>query len=99
MAWHKRLETWAKVALALLASVLFWRPGRRRPLGAPLPSPRKLLLVRPDNRVGEALLLTPLLRTLKAHVHPPPEVHVLVHSKVARVLRGHPEIDAVLAFD
>ncbi|RKH44385.1 glycosyltransferase family 9 protein [Corallococcus sicarius] len=99
MAWHKRLETWAKLALTLLASVLFWRPGRRRPLGAPLPSPRKVLLVRPDNRVGEALLTTPLLRTLKDHVHPPPEVHVLVHSKVARVLQGHPEIDAVVAFD
>jgi heptosyltransferase III len=99
MAWHKQLETWAKLALALLASLLFWRPGRRRPPGTALPPPRKVLLVRPDNRVGEALLTTPLLRTLKAHVHPPPEVHVLVHAKVARVLQGHPDADAVLAFD
>lgn len=99
MAWHKRIETWAKLALALLASLLFWRPGRRRPPRAPLPHPRKVLLVRPDNRVGEALLTTPLLRTLKAHVHPPPEVHVLVHAKVARVLQGHPDADAVLGFD
>ncbi|MCY1031559.1 heptosyltransferase [Corallococcus sp. BB11-1] len=99
MAWHKRLETWAKLALTLLASVLFWRPGRRRPLGAPLPLPRRVLLVRPDNRVGEALLTTPLLRTLKTLLHPPPEVHVLVHSKVVRVLKGHPDADAVLGFD
>ena len=55
--------------------------------------------MRPDNRVGEALLTTPLLRTLKAHVHPAPEVHVLVHAKVARVLSGHPDADAVVAFD
>ncbi|RKG78482.1 glycosyltransferase family 9 protein [Corallococcus terminator] len=99
MAWHKRLETWAKLALTLLASVLFWRPGRRRSLGAPLSPPRKVLLVRPDNRVGEALLTTPLLRTLKALVHPPPEVHILVHTKVVRVLQGHPDADAVLGFD
>ncbi|MGE6763565.1 glycosyltransferase family 9 protein [Corallococcus interemptor] len=99
MAWHKRLETWAKLALTLLASLLFWRPGRRRSPGTPLPHPRKVLLVRPDNRVGEALLTTPLMRTLKAHLHPPPEVHVLVHARVARVLQGHPDADAILAFD
>lgn len=99
MAWHKRLEVWAKLALALVASVLLWRPGRRRRPGSPLPVPRKVLLVRPDNRVGEALLTTPLLRTLKTQVHPAPEVHVLVHARVARVLSGHPDADAVVAFD
>lgn len=99
MSWHKRLELWAKLALALLASALFWRPGRQRRPGSPLPAPRKVLLVRPDNRVGEALLTTPLMRTLKAHVHPAPEVHVLVHAKVARVLAGHPDADSVIAFD
>ncbi|MBJ6765174.1 glycosyltransferase family 9 protein [Myxococcaceae bacterium JPH2] len=99
MAWHKRLELWAKLALALVGSVLLWRPGRRRPLGSPLPAPRRVLLVRPDNRVGEALLTTPLMRTLKTHVQPAPEVHVLVHSKVVRVLSGHPDADAVVAFD
>ncbi len=63
------------------------------------PSPRKILLVRPDNRVGEALLTTPLLRTLKALPGPAPQVHVLVHAKVARALAGHPDADAVIAFD
>jgi ADP-heptose:LPS heptosyltransferase len=98
MVWHKRLELWAKLALALVASALLWRPGRRRKAGAPLPSPRRILLVRIDNRVGEALLTTPLLSTLKA-TRPPPEVHVLVHSKVARVLAGHPEADRIIPFD
>lgn len=98
MAWHKRLELWAKLALALVASVLLWRPGRRRPPGTRLPPARRVLLVRIDNRVGEALLTTPLLSTLKAQ-QPAPEVHVLVHQKVARVLAGHPLADRVLAFD
>ncbi|MCP3101387.1 heptosyltransferase [Myxococcus sp. K15C18031901] len=99
MSWLKRLELWAKLLLALVASALFWRPGRRLRPGRPLPRPRKVLLVRPDNRVGEALLTTPLLRTLKAHVQPAPKVHVLVHAKVARVLSGHPDADEVIAFD
>jgi heptosyltransferase-3 len=99
MPWYKRIELWAKLALALLASALLWRPGRRLPAGSPLPPPRKILLVRPDNRVGEALLTTPLLRTLKALPEPRPVVHVLVHTKVARVLAGHPDADSVIAFD
>lgn len=99
MPWYKRLELWAKLALALVASAFLWRPGRKRPAGAPLPHPRKVLLVRPDNRVGEALLTTPLLRTLKSVLRPAPVVHVLVHSKVARALEGHPDADAVIAFD
>lgn len=99
MPWYKRVELWAKLTLALVASVLLWRPGRRRPPGSVLPAPRKILLVRPDNRVGEALLTTPLLQTLKALPSPAPQVHVLVHSKVARALAGHPAADAILAFD
>lgn len=99
MPWYKRLELWAKLTLAVVASALLWRPGRKRRAGSPLPHPRKVLLVRPDNRVGEALLTTPLLRTLKSALQPAPVVHVLAHSKVARVLDGHPDADAVIAFD
>lgn len=54
--------------------------------------------MRIDNRVGEALLTTPLLSTLRALPHPP-EVHVLVHAKVARVLSEHPEATRVIPFD
>lgn len=98
MVWHKRLELWAKLLLTLLASLLLWRPGRRRAPSKPVPLPERVLLVRIDDRVGEALLTTPLLTTLKAQ-EPRVKVHVLVHRKVARVLTGHPAADEVIAFD
>ncbi|MBM7117529.1 glycosyltransferase family 9 protein [Archangium primigenium] len=98
MVWLKRLEYGAKLALALLASALLWRPGRRRTAETPLPFPRRILLVRIDNRVGEALLTTPLLSVLRAASRPP-EVHVLAHAKVARVLASHPEADRIISFN
>jgi ADP-heptose:LPS heptosyltransferase len=87
----KRLEWFAKNALATVLAVLLWRPGRRararRTLGS---RPRgRVLLVRPDNRVGEALLLTPLVDALARLGF---AVHVLVHAKVRRVLEGHPSV-------
>lgn len=48
-----------------------------------------MLLVRVDNRVGEALLTTPLITRLAGAGH---EVHVLTHPKVRRVLEGHPQV-------
>jgi heptosyltransferase III len=94
----KRLEGWAKRALALLAAVLFSRPGRRARARGRLASARRILLVRIDERVGEALLLTPLLSSLKAH-SPPAEVHALVHERCVRVLEGHPALDGLHALD
>ena len=85
----KRLEGWAKRALALLAAALFHRPGRRSRAPARLASARRVLLVRIDDRVGEALLLTPLLSALKAQV-PPFHVEALLHERCARVLEAHP---------
>jgi heptosyltransferase III len=93
----KRLEVWGKLAAAVVASALLWRPGRRPRVAGPLRTPQRILLVRIDQRVGEALLMTPLLRALRKLPHRP-EVHALVHRKVARVLRGHPDIDALHEF-
>lgn len=94
----KRLEVLAKLLLATLASGLFYRPRFWRRPDRALARRGKVLLVRIDARVGEALLTTPLLSALRALPHPP-EVHVLVHQKVARVLEGHPLIDRLIAFD
>src|ERR687892_172185 len=77
-----------------MAAAALWRPGRRRWTAEKLRAPRRILLVRIDERVGEALLTTPLFRALRRRADRP-EVHVLVHRKVTRVLRGHPDIDAL----
>lgn len=88
----KVLERLAKRVLAIVLSVLFFRPGRVRRSRAVLASETKkrVLVVRIDNRVGEALLTTPLLEALKDAGH---EVHLLAHPKMRRVLEGHRAID------
>ncbi len=58
--WHKRLEGTGKRALARVAALAFRRPARALPSGL-----RRVLLVRVDDRVGEALLTTPLATALK----------------------------------
>jgi heptosyltransferase III len=94
----KRLEGWAKRVLALLASVLFFRPGRAPRVPARLANVRRVLLVRIDDRVGEALLLTPLLSALKAW-KPEVRVDALVHARTRRVLEGHPLLDGLYPLD
>lgn len=94
----KPLEEAAKRLLVLIATVLLWRPWRAAARRRALERGARVLLVRIDDRVGEALLTTPLLSRLKA-LHPAPEVHVLAHARCARVLAGHPEVDRVLTFD
>lgn len=94
----KRLEVLSKLLLATVASLLLWRPRFWTGADAALVRRRKVLLVRIDARVGEALLTTPLVSALHALPHPP-EIHVLVHQKVARVLEGHPTIDRLIPFD
>jgi heptosyltransferase-3 len=94
----KRLEVFAKLTLALLASWLLARPWRRRQREARLQAPRRVLLVRIDNRVGEALLTTPLLTALREAL-PEVEVDLLVHARAVRVLAGHRDAHRVIGFD
>ena len=91
--WHKRLEGTGKRTLARVASLAFRRPARASPPGL-----GRVLLVRVDDRVGEALLITPLAVALK-RLRPAPGVDVLVHRKTARVLDGHPAVDRILTLD
>lgn len=88
----KRIESFAKTALALVASVLLWRPWRRF---RRLAKVKRLALVRVDDRVGEALLVTPLLEALDGRY----EVDVIVHERCKRVLEGHPKVRKVHALD
>jgi ADP-heptose:LPS heptosyltransferase len=93
----KALEQLGKTLLALFAAGLLFRPGRRRRAVAALGAAKKVLLVRIDNRVGEALLTTPLLDALAERKDL--EVHLLVHAQAARVLEGHPSIPRLIALD
>ena len=72
----KRLEWLAKNLFAVLMAALTWRPGRRARALTRLSGKKRVLLVRVDNRVGEALLTTPLIDRLAQAGH---EVHVLMH--------------------
>src|SRR5689334_21862093 len=92
MELFKGVERGLKRAGAAAAGALLLRPGRRTRAQALLTSARRVLLVRIDQRVGEALLLTPLFSALRART-PEVEIHALVHPKIARVLEGHPELD------
>src|SRR5687767_14173746 len=90
----KRLERVLKLALAWGMAALLWRPGRRARLSDRLRTAKRVLVVRLDNRIGEALLTTPLIAALAGR-----EVHVVTHPKCTRVLEGVPGISRLWAYD
>jgi ADP-heptose:LPS heptosyltransferase len=97
-SWVKKLELVGKLSLAVSGACLLWRPGRRARVEAQLAHARKVLLVRVDNRVGEALLMTPLLTALAQRPRKL-EVDVLVHARAVRVLEGHPLARRIIGLD
>src|SRR5207302_9553786 len=52
-----------RAALELLVRLVYW-PGKRQPIDAA--ALRRVLVIRPDPRVGNVLLTVPLLRALRA---------------------------------
>lgn len=96
-AAFKGIERVGKRLLAVVLAVLLWRPSRAARAERRLRAARRILVVRVDDRVGEALLLTPLLASLKS-LDPQPEVHVLVHPRAERLLAGHPAVDRLIPF-
>ncbi len=89
-----RLEVFLRHLVGWLLALLWWRPGRRS-RKALLSTSKRVVIVRIDNRVGEALLTTPLVQALsKTH-----EVHLVVHPKCARVLDGLPGLTGLHVFD
>lgn len=80
----------------LRAAFRFLLP-RRRPFEGPLEpgAVRKVLVVRQDSRLGNLLLLTPLLRGLKT-AFPGAEVDVLISEAYGEVFQGNPCLDRLL---
>jgi len=82
-----------RFVVALAAAVL--RPPRR-PL-PPLAAMRKLLVVRPDERVGNQLLTTALLRALSEGI-PHAQIHLLAAARQSSVVVSR-RIDRVVPFE
>ncbi len=90
----KGLEGASKWVLAWVMAMLLWRPRRRERALQRLRTAKRVLVVRLDNRVGEALLTTPLIDALRGR-----EVHVVTHERCTRVLEGLPGIARLWGYD
>lgn len=94
----KRLEHAGKVSAGWLLGIAMARPWLRRMRDARLDAPRRVLLVRIDDRVGEALLTTPLIESVRRSL-PDVELDLLVHRKALRVLSGLPGVHRLFVYD
>ncbi len=85
----KPFERAGRFLLQQLMAIFFG--VRRRALA--LPAVPRILVVRLDRRVGNLLLLTPFLSSLRASL-PQAQITLLCHRDMAGVLKHHPAIDA-----
>lgn len=58
---------------------------------------RRILIVRPEDKIGDLILTTPLLREIR-HSSPRSEITLLVHPVVEPVFAGCPYVDRVLVY-
>ncbi len=77
-----------------IASALLPRPRAEVP---PMASIRKVLVIRTDERVGNQILTTPLLRALKLGI-PHAELHLLASARKASVVLNR-RVDRVIPFE
>ncbi len=95
MGLVKRLELVWKYFAGWLMACLWFRPFRTRRAAALLQQATDVFVVRCDNRVGEALLSTPLVTTLAQKYR----VHLVLHQKCVRVLEGLPGVTSIHGVD
>lgn len=89
----KPVELFGRTILQYLLSLVLWLPRRE----VVLPERPRILVIRLDARVGNLLMLTPFLASLKrtfAGAH----VTVLCHVSMQRVLDGQPDVDATIPY-
>lgn len=93
-AARARLEKWGRELLTWLIGLVFG--VRRRPVELP-PAPA-ILVVRLDERLGNLIMLTPLLTSLRARF-PSARLELLAHHRGQALLGGHPALDRFVPFD
>lgn len=71
--------------------------GRAKPGGA-IEAPRKVLVIRTDERVGNVLLTTPLLRALRRGL-PDAEIVLLHAASKTSLVHGLPSVDRLVPFE
>jgi ADP-heptose:LPS heptosyltransferase len=90
----ERLRNAGRSLVVFLATLVFPKP--RAPMPA-LPDIRRVLVIRTDERVGNQLLTTPLLRALKLGI-PHADLHVLANARKASVIVSR-HVDRVIPFE
>jgi len=91
---RQRLEKAGRRLLVAVLAVLFGK--RARPVALP-PAPR-ILVVRLDERLGNLILLTPLLASLRARF-PRATIDLLAQERNRSLLAGHPALSELIGFD
>lgn len=91
--WAKPLELAGRRFLQYLLSIVLWLP--RRP--AVLPERPRILVVRLDPRIGNFVMLTPFLSSLKRSF-PGAHTTVLCDVHMQSLLEGHPDVDAIVPY-
>lgn len=96
MSAVKRLEKFGKFCIrALLKRVLI--PGRIPVEDIRVDSIMRILVVRQDSRLGNLVLMTPLLSALKAAL-PEAELDVVISEGFEEIIAGNPSVDRMFVF-
>lgn len=93
-ASFKAVERWGRRALLRVVSSVL----ARRAQSIMLPKAPRILVLRFDARLGNVVLLTPLLQTLRAQF-PDSQIDVLGDKRSAVILASHPAINQFLTYD
>ena len=91
MAWTKCIEKMGK-RLGVWVLKLFFRREDLRREDFDRDRVKKILVVRQDNRIGNLVLITPLLRAIKA-AFPESHLALLVGKRFSELLSGSPDVD------
>jgi len=91
-----RFEAWGKRILK--APLLLFPEGPPPPVPPPAGAVRNVVLLRPDERIGNLVLLTPMIDAMR-RAWPGVRIDLLAGRAVARLAIGDPRLSDVIVFD